>query len=283
LRGLFATDFAGLLLILLLQTIVPVAAAQEREIAYDNGTPGGSVSLPSAPQRWSGGSDHSDDENPFVWIGNQILAVRFTQNRNTVQMLLGVRFYIAGDPESFNVWLFNSDKFFVSGPQWDAANTCGLPDFSYVPYKWTVTPTSTGWVYLNVTDSQYPVIVAGDFYVAIEFTIAQQPSLGVDTTGPRSNRGWFVANESDSGWIEYSTYAEHHGLPDGNLMIRSVTTSWPEVGTTKTAQTSTQTPTQTTTISTTIQTSAMPGWTLLISTAFTCLIVAIGLWHTRRH
>lgn len=265
-------------------------------MAYDSGTPGGAVSLPSAPQRWSGGSDFGAEGSPFVWIGNQMLAVRFTPNIHTVEMLLGFRFYIAEDPESFNVWLFDSNRLFMSYAQSDScvispvswAIPCDLKSLSSdVPYRWTVTPTSTGWVYLNVTDFWTPILITNDFYVAIEFTIDQKPRLGVDTIGPSSSRGWFVGNQSTQGWVKYSTYAEQHGFPDGNLMIRTVATFLPEVITTETTQTSTQTttqtPTQTSTIPMTIQTSPIPEWALLTSTAVACLIVAVGIWHTRKH
>jgi len=293
LRGLFATDFAALLLgILLLQSIVPVAAAQEREIAYDGGTPGGSASVPYAPHMWSGGSDNGAGGGPFLWIGNQMLAVRFTPSVNAVEMLLGFRFYIAGDLASFNVWLFDSNRLFIGYAQYDTcdispyswANPCDLTSLSSdIPYRWTVTPTSIGWAYLNVTDFWNPIFITNDFYVAIEFTVDQKPRLGVDTIGPRSSRGWFVANESDAGWIEYSAYSEQHGLPDGNLMIRTLTTSLPKASTTETTQTSTQTPSQPSTIPATIQTNAIPEWALLISTALACLIVAVGVWHIRKH
>ena len=246
--------------------------------------------MPYAPHVWNGGSDNGAGGAPFEWIGNQMLAVRFTPNNNTVEMLQGFRFYIAGDLESFNVWLFDSNRLFIGYTQSD---TCDISPsswtnprdslFSTIPYRWTVTPTSTGWVYLNVTDYWNPILITNDFYVAIEFTIDQKPRLGVDTIGPSSKRSWFVANESDAGWIEYPTYAEQHGLPDGNLMIRTVTTSLPKVSTTNKTQTSTQTSTRTPTISAAIQMSPIPGWPLLISTTLACLTLAVGVWQTWKH
>jgi hypothetical protein len=207
------------LMILLLQTALPVAASKnERELAYDNGTVGGSASLPYVPHRWSGGAEEVNEE--YQWIGNSMFAVRFTPDIRDVEILLGVRFYIAGDPESFRVWILDSNRIFLTNIRGYFGPAPGSQLISSVR-SWTVTPTSTGWNYLNVTDVADPMFIADDFYVAIEFTAAQKPRLGVDTASPISNRGWYVDNQSTTGWIEYSTYAKEHGLAMGNLMIRA--------------------------------------------------------------
>jgi len=73
-----------------------------------------------------------------------------------------------------------------------------------------------------VGGGSYPIFVAGDFYVAMQPLTAGGPALGVDTSGARSDRGWVISTEGTSGWFGYSQYAQQHGLPDGNLMIRAV-------------------------------------------------------------
>ena len=216
-RLLLATGVAITLLgILALQTAFPAMVAGEHELAYDSGTPGASVSLPYVPHTWAGGDEEVNEQ--YEWIGNSMLAVRFTPDNSTIQMLLGVRFYITGDLASFNVWLFDSGRDFLTYGR--AFNAAGSQVVTRV-YSWTVTPVSIGWVNLNVSDRTYPIFLPGDFYVAVEFTTAQKPTLGLDTLGAKSNRSWFVDNQSAIGWVAYSSYAKQHGLPDGNLMIRA--------------------------------------------------------------
>jgi hypothetical protein len=209
---------------MLLQTTLPATVAGEHELAYDSGTPGAAVSLPYNPHEWAGPPDEGSAADVGVWMANRMLAVRFSSDNSTEQMLVGVRFYIAGDLQSFNVWLFDSQGAFIMTHPYVSDESGGYNPGDVptpTPFTWTVTPASIGWVYLNTTSTFDPVFVVGDFYVAIEFTVSQKPALGVDTTGPRSNRGWFVDNQTDSGWVPYSSYAEQHGLPDGNLMIRA--------------------------------------------------------------
>jgi len=268
LRGLFMSAFAVMILgLLLLQTVAPAVAAQEQQIAYDNGIPGGSVSLPYTPTEWAGGLTEKDLRG--VWVGNHLLAVRFTSDNSTMRTLLRVSFYIAAGLESFNVWAFDSDRNFLtysrgySGPSQNA----GSQYISGV-LSWTVTPASIGWVDLNVSNFSNPIFVSGDFYVAIEFTVDQEPRLGVDTTGPKSNRSWVVENQTANGWIPYSTYAEQYGLTDGNLMIRAVTGP---LFTNTTGNTTTST------------TRATPGWELPTSIAITIyLVAAVVVWQVRK-
>jgi len=211
--------------LLLLQTIPPTVAMQEHEIAYDNGSPAGSVSLPYTPTTWSGGEPEKQERD--VWIGNQMLAVRFTSDNSTVEMLRRVRFYVTGDLQSFNVYAFDSDRqFFIFYLNFNLYSP-GSQEVSRV-HSWTVTPLSTGWVDLDLTGETNPIFVAGDFYVAAQFTVAQMPKLGVDTTGLKTDRSWLVKNQTEWGWISYSTYAEQHGLADGNLMIRAVVARIPQ-------------------------------------------------------
>jgi hypothetical protein len=224
LRGQLASGLIALLLLLIIAT--PVSAA-EQEISYDSGTPGGSVSLPYSPSRWRAGQEEVNEK--FSWLGNSMLAVRFTPDNSTgIQMLLGVRFYILGDLANISVFLFDHYGDFmvypiISGPP-------GGSQLLSRVYRWRMAPTSTGWVDVNVTDAMNPVFVSDDFYVAAEFNVAQKPSLGVDTSGPRSDRSWFVDNQTANGWVKYSDYAKQHGAPDGNLMIRALTIPVAEVG-----------------------------------------------------
>jgi hypothetical protein len=137
------------------------------------------------------------------------------------------------DLASFRVWVLDSDGAFFTSLRNHVGPNAGSQLSSDVP-SWTVTPASAGWVNVNVTDLSNPIIISGDFYLAIEFTTSQQPRLGIDTTGPKSNRGWFIGNQTVSGWIEYSAYARQQGLPDGNLMIRALTAPLYDTATTTT-------------------------------------------------
>ncbi len=189
--------------------------AGEHELAYDSGTPGTSISLPYAPHMWVGGTQEVNEQ--WEWIANSMLAVRFTPEKSTLQMLLDVRFYVTGDLGSFNVWVLDSYGNFLNYGKSDAAP--GSTVISRV-YSWTVKPVSIGWVSLNVTKVDYPIFLPDDFYVAIEFT-SQNSKLGVDTIGTNSARSWVVQNQTTNGWIAYSTYANQYGLRDGNFMIRA--------------------------------------------------------------
>ena len=112
-RLFIATGFAITLLgILLLQTALPATVAGEHELAYDSGTPGASVSLPYNPHMWAAGAEEINEE--YSWVGNSMLAVRFTPGNSTLQMLLGVRFYVTGHLQSFNVWALDSDRNFLT-------------------------------------------------------------------------------------------------------------------------------------------------------------------------
>jgi hypothetical protein len=116
-----------------------------------------------------------------------------------------------------------------------------------------------------------------DFYVAIEFPVGQKPGLGVDITGPRSNRNWFVGNQTVEGWIEYSAYAKQHGTPDGNLIIRAVVSTVfnPTNGTTTTASTTTSTTSNS-------KNAASTSELLLAIPTGILVIAAIGIWQLRK-
>jgi hypothetical protein len=259
LRVLFTT---GLVLgLLLFQTFLPAVAVHEMEIAYDSGTLGGSVTLPYSSHLYTGGQEEVNMKS--TWMGNSMLAVRFTPGNGTeVRKLVGVRFYVTGDLTSFNVWLFDSYRQFMiyslkEGPMGGSAPISRV-------FRWTVTPASIGWVYCNVTSEEHPLLVSDDFYAAIEFTVAQKPSLGVDTGGQGSNRSWFAENQSSNGWFEYATYANQHGFPSGNLMIRIVTAPLFEA-TTKTTTTE----------------GVSIGWTLPAAVGV-LVVAAVGVWLLRK-
>jgi hypothetical protein len=243
--------------------------AGERELAYDGGTAGDAVSLPYVPRIWVGGDEEVNQQ--YQWIGNSMLAVRFTPDNSTLQMLLGVRFYVTGDLESFNVWVFDLNRNFLTY----GLGSSPAPGSQIVSrvYQWTVTPVSIGWVSLNVTDAAYPIFLPDDFYVAIEFTVAQKPQLGVDTIGPSSARSWVAQNQTATGWIAYSTYAKQHGLPIGNLMIRADVSPLYNLtnGTTTTTGSAQEFPLS----------IVFPGATLLAILA----VAAVGVWQVgkRRH
>ena len=239
--------------------------AGERELAYDSGAPGASVSLPYAPHMWAGGQQEVNEQ--WKWMGNSMLAVRFTPDNSTLKVLLNVRFYVTGDLEPFNVWVFDSYRIFLTYGR-GLGSSPGSGVISRV-YSWQVKPVSVGWVSLNVTDVEYPIFLPDDFYVAIEFT-SQNGKLGVDTIGTNSARSWVVQNQSTNGWITYSAYANQHGLPDGNFMIRADVSPIYNMISQRTTTT-----------------SALLGFPLAIAfpavTVLTVLIVvAVGVWQMGR-
>jgi hypothetical protein len=145
-----------------------------------------------------------------TWIGHDMFAANFTPPSGGM-MLLGARVYVTGDLAPFKIRLFDSDEHMYTyiRPQ-------GTFDL-YFGWQWTVTPTVTGWVDVNVSNAE--IYVWSSFYVAVEFTVDMKPGVGLDTTNSQ-DRGWFIGNHTT--WIPYSSFAKSHNLPDGNVMIRAL-------------------------------------------------------------
>jgi hypothetical protein len=140
-----------------------------------------------------------------------MLAVRFTPPAGG-ETLLKARVYLTGNLAAFKIRLFDSDQHPYTFIQ---------PQGSYHldwPYQWLVTPNSTGWVSVDISDAQ--ITCWNDFYVAVEFTAPDtKPNLGLDTTSS-GDRNWHIENQRD--WSIYSSYAKIHNLPVGNIMVRAV-------------------------------------------------------------
>jgi hypothetical protein len=108
-----------------------------------------------------------------------MLAIRFTPPTINVS-LVAVRFYIISDPDAFFVRIFDEKR-------------------QLLPQKWTLSPTSTGWVTLDIADS--PLIFDRDFYVALEYLspYGANPALGA-TEGNPSGRNYEIFFDGKLQW-----------------------------------------------------------------------------------
>jgi len=149
--------------------------AQENEIRYDDG-------------EW---------DTWYNWVPGCLFAVRFTPPYVPCQVTK-VRYYIARDPATFIVRLFDSKK-------------------ERLPFQeLQVTPTSTGWFQVDL--SPYNVVVDDDFYVAMEYSKKNKPCLGADEASP-DDRSWLVWQ--DDTWQKFSTFAAQHRWKNCDFMIRA--------------------------------------------------------------
>jgi len=126
-----------------------------------------------------------------------MFAVKFTPPY-TPCLLTKARYYIDSDPATFKVRILDSDKNDV------------LPDL-------TAKPSSTGWY--DVDLARYEITIEGDFYVAVEYTVANKPQLGFDRNNP-DGRSWFVSEKGE--WQSSAKIAAEYDTRDGDFMIRAV-------------------------------------------------------------
>jgi N-acyl-D-amino-acid deacylase len=123
-------------------------------------------------------------------------AVRFSPPFQSCQILT-VKYYIRSSPASFSVLILDANRRSV--------------------YDKPATPTTEGWFEIDL--SKENIVVDGDFYAAMKWTIPEKPSLGADQTKP-DGRSFFV--DADGTW---QTYAEVNkevtkSNKDGDFMIR---------------------------------------------------------------
>ena len=124
-------------------------------------------------------------------------AVRFTSPFDFTQ-IVAVKYYIRDKPGTFNVLILDSGRSSV--------------------FEKAVTPTATGWFRVDLSSDN--VLVKGEFYGAMKWTVAEAPQLGADESKP-DGRSFFV--DADGTW---STYREvklsvDKQDKDGDLMIRT--------------------------------------------------------------
>jgi len=124
-------------------------------------------------------------------------AVRFTPPY-TPCLLTRARYFIYKDPATFKVRILDSNK-------------------NDVPPMLTAKPSLTGWY--DVDLAQYKITIEGDFYIALEQTVASKPYLGFDESNP-DGRSWFV--DKNGKWDSSARAMAEARSPDGDLMIRAV-------------------------------------------------------------
>jgi len=123
-------------------------------------------------------------------------AVRFTPPYSPC-LLTKARCYTYARPATFLVRILDSNKNDL------------MPALS-------VTPSSTGWYDVDLT--QHKITVEGDFYIALEQTVADKPRLGFDQNDP-DGRSWYVTEKGE--WVSMSKLTGNWHIPDGDLMIRA--------------------------------------------------------------
>jgi C1A family cysteine protease len=103
------------------------------------------------------------------WTGaGGIFAVRFTPPVSG--QLTRCPFYIYSDPAAVNIHVMNSAKNDI------------IPPFIY-------DVTTTGWININLSAYEISVSEGVDFYIGLEWTTANAPTLGADLSSPDS-RSW---------------------------------------------------------------------------------------------
>ncbi len=122
------------------------------------------------------------------------MAVRFT-SPYPVSNILAVKYNI-GDAKlaAFNILILNSNRNPV--------------------YEKPATPTKGGWFGIDLSGEG--IAVAGEFYVAMKWTVPEAPSLCADQTNGHA-RSFFVSSEGT-----WTTYSEQNKGKDGNFMIRAL-------------------------------------------------------------
>jgi hypothetical protein len=130
-------------------------------------------------------------------------AVRFSPPFE-LSRIIAVKYYIASSPTTFNVLILDSDRNSV--------------------YEKPAVPTSMGWFTVDLSNEN--IIVKGEFYAAMKWTIAEAPYLGADHANP-DGRSFLL--QSGGKWRTYREvyFALGYADIDGDFMIR-VTVEGPD-------------------------------------------------------
>ena len=123
-------------------------------------------------------------------------AVRFTQPYESSQILT-VKYYIYSSPASFNVLILDANRRSI--------------------YDKPATSTTEGWFEVDL--SKKNIVLDGDFYAAMKWTVPKRPVLGADETNPHG-RSFIVG--VDGTWETYAVVnkANTNSNKDGDFMIR---------------------------------------------------------------
>jgi hypothetical protein len=133
--------------------------------------------------------DDGTAEVGYYWTGaGGKFAVRFTPLSSG--QLMECKFYIYNNPDTIKVHVLDTNKNDMITP-------------------FSETPTSIGWYDVDLSSYGITVNSGVDFYVAMESTVANQPSIGTDTSSP-DGRSWAHNKES---WSQ---------MEDRDYMIRAV-------------------------------------------------------------
>jgi len=135
---------------------------------------------------------HYDDGAPeqgWYWkVSGRMFAVVFTPR--VAGQLTECSFCVWSDPARVKVHVMDEHRKNVITP-------------------FSVTPTSTGWFHIDLSRCEVTVSSGVDFGIAIEWTVANEPLLGDDTSDP-DGRSWDYYGEE---WLQYT---------DGDYLIRAV-------------------------------------------------------------
>ena len=143
--------------------------------------------------------DDGNAENGWVMpSAGDYDVVRFSPTLE-LSRIIAVKYYIEASPTTFNVLILDSDRNLL--------------------HEKPAIPTSTGWFTVDL--SKENIIVKGEFYVAMKWTVALAPSLGADETNPdgRSFLVWTNGMWETPGEVSLRI---GHGDKDVDFMIRAM-------------------------------------------------------------
>jgi C1A family cysteine protease len=144
--------------------------------------------------------DDGTAETGYYWAGaGPISAVRFTPSVSG--QLKRCSFYIYSNPASVKIHVMNSGKTDVITP-------------------FTYGVTTTGWINVDLLAYGVNVNSGVDFYIGLEWTVANAPTLGADTSSPDS-RSWDWNGVSWSLWPydDYMIRAIVEGEGDADIDV----------------------------------------------------------------
>lgn len=123
-------------------------------------------------------------------------AVRFSPPYESSQILT-VKYYIWSSPASFNVLILDANRRSI--------------------YDKPAMPTTKGWFEIDLSEEK--ILLDGDFYAAMKWTVPESPNLGADETNPHG-RSFFV--DVYGTWQTYAMVnkAVNKSNKDGDFMIR---------------------------------------------------------------